>query len=263
MTILVLGGAGVRGALYAGAIAALKEKGITISRVIGTSAGAICGAAFCSGKSPEELHRLYRNILPSKILDKRWFPLWTFSGKGKSLVKGNALLSVLRDNLSPTFSDLYIPCTAVAHNYNLRRTDYLSRGDLPLSVRASASLPIFDMVEIGGFWYEDGGVSDNFPVNYSLENYPSERIIGVKIYASPKMGRASSPKSYFSRLSSLAEDILANNMSSNYVSYKNLLEIPLISHIGSMNFNITERDVDIMFESGYETTRLTLDKFWK
>ena len=52
---LVLSGGGVRGVAHIGAIQALLEHDIAPDVVSGSSAGAVVGALYCNGYSPEEM----------------------------------------------------------------------------------------------------------------------------------------------------------------------------------------------------------------
>ena len=56
---LALSGGGIRGAAHIGAIKALKENGIDIDSVAGTSAGAIIAALFAMGYTSKEMIRLF------------------------------------------------------------------------------------------------------------------------------------------------------------------------------------------------------------
>ena len=52
---LVLSGGGASGFAHIGVIQALEEKGIPIDYITGTSAGALIGALYASGYSPEQI----------------------------------------------------------------------------------------------------------------------------------------------------------------------------------------------------------------
>lgn len=71
---LVLGGGGVRGVAFAGAIAALEDAGYTVRRVAGVSAGAIVGALAVAGVPAVRMRSLareldYRAFALSDLLD--------------------------------------------------------------------------------------------------------------------------------------------------------------------------------------------------
>lgn len=56
---LVLSGGGVRGLAHIGMYRALTEAGYRISRVSGTSCGALIGLCIAAGKSPDEIEELF------------------------------------------------------------------------------------------------------------------------------------------------------------------------------------------------------------
>jgi len=55
---LVLSGGGSRGAAHIGVIKALEENNIPIDYIAGTSIGAVIGAMYASGYSPDEMKAL-------------------------------------------------------------------------------------------------------------------------------------------------------------------------------------------------------------
>ncbi|PIV06842.1 MAG: hypothetical protein COS57_01915, partial [Syntrophobacterales bacterium CG03_land_8_20_14_0_80_58_14] len=54
---LALGGGGVRGFCHIGVLKVLEQEEITIDLIAGTSAGALIGAAYAAGASPQEIYR--------------------------------------------------------------------------------------------------------------------------------------------------------------------------------------------------------------
>ena len=65
---LVLEGGGAKGAYQIGAWKALREAGIKIRGVAGTSVGALNGALICMDDL-EQAERLWKNIAYSKVMD--------------------------------------------------------------------------------------------------------------------------------------------------------------------------------------------------
>ena len=64
---LVLEGGGAKGAYQIGAWKALKEAGVELKGIAGTSVGALNGALICMGDL-EKAERLWENISYSKIM---------------------------------------------------------------------------------------------------------------------------------------------------------------------------------------------------
>ena len=59
---LVLSGGGARGIAHIGVIKALEEMGLQFSRISGTSAGAIVGALYGHGYTPNEIFDIIRQV---------------------------------------------------------------------------------------------------------------------------------------------------------------------------------------------------------
>ncbi|HVF57170.1 MAG TPA: patatin-like phospholipase family protein, partial [Pyrinomonadaceae bacterium] len=59
---LALSGGAARGAAHVGVLKVLRENGIKIDCVAGTSAGALVGGAYAAGMSIEELEELGRSL---------------------------------------------------------------------------------------------------------------------------------------------------------------------------------------------------------
>src|SRR5256884_3970480 len=55
---LVLGGGGMKGVAHVGVLQALTERGLVPSQVVGSSVGALVGAAWSAGKSIAELREI-------------------------------------------------------------------------------------------------------------------------------------------------------------------------------------------------------------
>jgi NTE family protein len=67
---LALGGGGLRGFAHLGVLRALDEACIRPDIVVGTSAGAIIGAAYASGTAPEELAATARRLKLSSLIGR-------------------------------------------------------------------------------------------------------------------------------------------------------------------------------------------------
>jgi NTE family protein len=64
---LVLGGGGLRGFAHVGVLRALEEAGIKPEIVVGTSAGAVVGAAYASGMTSAQIESAARNVRLSSL----------------------------------------------------------------------------------------------------------------------------------------------------------------------------------------------------
>jgi predicted acylesterase/phospholipase RssA len=156
---LVLGGGGARGFAQVGVIRALRENGIPIDLVGGTSMGAIVAAACAMDWDAPTMAALGREaFVDSKAFTEYTLPL-------VSLLRGQRLERVTRKIFGETLiEDLWIPQFSVSCNLTASEAVVHRRGLLWKAVRASGSLPgvLAPIVENGDLLV-DGGVLDNLP----------------------------------------------------------------------------------------------------
>ena len=82
------------------------------------------------------------------------------------------------------FSRLMVPFFCVAADMNARKPVVFRNGDLGEAIRASMSIPfVFKPLRKKDMLLYDGGVFNNFPWQYMVEDYKPDHIIGVKCTA--------------------------------------------------------------------------------
>ncbi|HET6406623.1 MAG TPA: patatin-like phospholipase family protein, partial [Chthoniobacteraceae bacterium] len=59
---LVLSGGGARGMAHIGALKALEELRVPVTRISGTSMGSVVGSLYASGMSPDEISKYFREL---------------------------------------------------------------------------------------------------------------------------------------------------------------------------------------------------------
>ena len=74
--MLVLSGGGTRGLAHIGVIEVLKEKGIPIAGIVGTSMGAIIGGLAASGYTPAELREVIASLDLTSLMSERTNPIF-------------------------------------------------------------------------------------------------------------------------------------------------------------------------------------------
>lgn len=155
---LCMSGGGTRGIAHLGMLKAMDEAGIRVSRISGASAGALAGAMYASGYSPDEIFDIYTSSQALKYLR----PAVNFRGIIK-MDKARAYL--LKYLPKDDFGALNMPLTVAATNLTSGATDFFTEGPLVEPLLASSALPIiFNPVEIAGNAYVDGGILANMPV---------------------------------------------------------------------------------------------------
>lgn len=178
---LALGGGASKGFAHIGIIKVLKENGIPVKVVTGTSAGSIVGSLYASGMSPDRLE------LEAEILGKTDLVDLTLSTSG--FIKGEKLQSYINQKVgNRQIQQFPIKFAAVATNFETGKAVAFNHGNVGLVVRASAAIPnVFQPVTIGGYKYVDGGLSQPVPVS-AAKKQGADFVIAVDISARPTKG---------------------------------------------------------------------------
>jgi NTE family protein len=123
----------------------------------GTSIGAIVGALYANGLSPETI----LDIIVKTSFFKTIRPAWTLKG----LLSIDGLRDILQKYISHNnFESLAIPLTVAATEIGRGKPVYFSSGPLIPALLASSSVPVvFNPYSFNGGVYVDGGVLDNLP----------------------------------------------------------------------------------------------------
>jgi predicted acylesterase/phospholipase RssA/CRP-like cAMP-binding protein len=157
---LVLGGGGARGLAQIGVVRAIREAGVPIDAVGGTSIGAIIGALVAFGRTDEQiLQSCKRAFVDDRPLDDLTLPMF-------SLLRGAKLERTIRHYVGDVdIVDLWQPYFCVSTNLSKSRVDVHAAGSLWKAIQASASLPgLLPPVVADGDLHVDGAVLDNLPV---------------------------------------------------------------------------------------------------
>ncbi len=174
---LALGGGAARGWSHIGVINALRERGIEVDMVCGTSIGALVGAALAAGKM-EQLEGWVRDL---KWQDVVGFLDLTLTKGG--VIQGRRVFEQLRQHYGvELIEELRLPFGAVATNLNNGLEVWLRSGSVVDAVRASSSLPgLFTPVYHNGHWLVDGGLVNPVPVSL-CRAMGAELVIAVDLF---------------------------------------------------------------------------------
>ncbi|KIG13269.1 hypothetical protein DB30_00413 [Enhygromyxa salina] len=157
---------------HVGLVCALERACLRPRRVVGSSAGAICGGLWASGIPGPDLVELLRDLQRQDFWDPSWQDLRSAAaardpGTRLGLLQGRKLDALLANALAASglgverIEQCEIPFAAITHELRSRRTHVHERGLLRPAIRASAALPImFGPVRIDGRLHADGGISD-------------------------------------------------------------------------------------------------------
>lgn len=189
---LVLGGGGTHGYAHIGAIKALEEHGIRPNLVVGTSAGAMVGAIYASGKSAKALEHIAMALDETDLLD--------ITPSKQGLIEGKALRNFINHQVNHRpIESLPIRFAAIATDAHTKAAVSFRQGDTGLAVQASSSIPKLFIAPripaIGGKKYIDGGQSTLLP-STAAKSMGAQFVIAVDVMSSPSTWSATqSPNS--------------------------------------------------------------------
>jgi NTE family protein len=173
---LVLGGGGARAYAHIGALRALREAGMKIDFVGGTSMGGLIGACLAIGWSDEEIERrIWNSFVRNSPLDDFLLPVVALTG-------GKKVDSRLNENFGELqIENLKTPFFCVSSNLTQNTLRIHKTGPLARSLRASIALPgILPPVVWDNDVLVDGAVLDNFPVT-TLRDFHRGPNIGIDV----------------------------------------------------------------------------------
>ncbi len=273
---LVLSGGGAKGLAHIGVIKALEDNNIPVDYIAGTSMGAIIGALYAIGITPDEMATMFRseefNSWYRGQFEKgygtfiyRREPTAEMVGVPISRNRNNRFGIMLPTNLiSPypmdlavmqifassiaaadyDFNRLMIPFRCVAADIQNKRPFILRRGDLGSAVRASMTYPfLFKPIVIDSTLLFDGGFYNNFPVDVMIEDFSPDFIIGSK-----SSGHVMSPDT--DDLLSQVGNMLMVETDYSIPDEKGVLIDINLSGVAIMDFHLVDEIVRI----GYENT---------
>jgi NTE family protein len=193
ITNLVFEGGGVKGIAFCGAVHVLEQTGIlkNITHIIGSSAGAICAGLLAIKYTSSELETIMKGLNMNQLTDDTWgffrdiYRLFHYYG----VYRGDAFISWYSKLIENKTGDKNFTFIQVYEKYNIDLTitgtclnkqttvyfNYINTPTMPIvnAVRISMSIPgVFCAVKMGDCVYVDGGVLNNYPINYynNIEN---------------------------------------------------------------------------------------------
>jgi NTE family protein len=264
---LVLSGGGAKGFAFIGLLKVIKEAGLPVDYIGGTSIGSIMGGLYAIGYDPDSIAKMVRStdwdaILTDKIerkyisYEEKEFGekfIITLPIKNSSLTlspslyQGQEISLMLNHYFSPAFntrdfSQLETPFLCVGTDLFTGNEVELDTGYLPMAVRASMSIPgYFAPVDYLGHYLVDGGVVNNFPVK-NVKDKGSDIIISGDVQPPLRSSRED-----FTSLTGVLDQVITfNRGEANQIGYQlSDIYIPLNTEYGIMDF--TDYDSIIAF----------------
>lgn len=237
----------------------LVEAGYEFEAICGTSGGAIVASALASGYKPnKELVKMIKETLPgkNKLINyslKTLFTHWGFD-------KGDKIESMFERLLVKKMGDVKIPIKVVCYNIDQKKCvvfDSQANAGMSLSkvIRASISIPgIFSPVNINGERIIDGCCGANYYLDIFGEG---QNVIGVRFSKSTKP--TGIIKSFNNYVSELANLMMESNMREHMDRATFAKTIVIESEYSTVDFTLTDKDVDKMILEGYAAA----DRFLK
>lgn len=184
---IVLEGGGAKGSYQIGAWKALREAGIQIKGIAGTSVGALNGALICMD-ALEQAEEIWSNLERSQIMDveDRFFAEGKrlFSERGIDISPLKNLIEEIVDEekIRQSGRDLFVSTISVTDRKPLIvDVKEVPPGKIKDMLLASAYLPIFKRERLGGKLYTDGGGANNVPID-ALTEHGYKNILIIRIY---------------------------------------------------------------------------------
>jgi NTE family protein len=264
-TVLVLGGGGLKGVAHIGVWKALEEAGIHPDAIIGTSIGAVIGAALAGGHGWRELAEVARALTKDEIVSINRRAIWFGGVREKAVFEGPHYHAWLERTLPVhEWSELVIPFRTNAVSLVSGKEIWFgadARMDVPLldATYASCALPIYfpPMETEDGDVLVDGGVLDVFPIRHA-KLWGAERIIGVDVGADllpPEEG-------LFDRgMIAIHDRVLGLNLELQRRNYLEGWEGPPLTYIRPEIGHLSGWDFDrnqFLLEEGYRAAREAL-----
>ena len=270
---VVMAGGGARAFTHIGVIKALRQSGVPVDQVGGTSMGAIVAAGVASRWSDEELTQRFRAAFVATN------PLSDYTLPLISLFTGRHVTRLLRTAFGDKeIEDLVLPFYCVTANLTTSNADIHTVGRLWRRLRASVAIPgVIPPFNEAGEVHVDGGVIDNFPVR-AMRRQGRGMTIGVDIdtggalAAGADVSEPWSAWQFFRRMlwkrnetlpiPSIVRILLRSALVASASraaedrAAADLLIVPPMNHIDLLDWT----SFDTAVEVGYRTTMEALDK---
>jgi NTE family protein len=159
---LALAGGFARGIAHIGVIRTLRNAGVPIDVVAGTSVGALIGACYCAGVPLNDMQRIAADTTFADF--GRWTPSWLG-------LATNLRIERYLERFTPakTFEELTTPLAIATSDINEGISVYYTRGQIGPPLRGSCAYPgLFVPIQFEGRTLVDGFLTAPVPVEGTL-----------------------------------------------------------------------------------------------
>ncbi len=281
---LVLGGGGMKGVAHVGVLQALTERGLVPSQIVGSSVGALVGAAWSAGKSIAELREIAIGLVRKDIFAVAHADMAFKRMRSPALFRREPLDQLLHRLVGDiTFQDLRnrLIVNTVDLNSGMQvfwGLDGLDEVPVKDAVFASCALPGYlPPREIRGRFYMDGATVDNLPVG-TARILGSDVIVAVDVSASNALRADTQDEGFasvFARAAEIAMQTILELRLREWTTPPIYYIHPRVEHISAFDFDhlrevvhprvehISAFDFDHLrevVEEGYRATVAALDR---
>jgi NTE family protein len=261
---LVLGGGGLRGLAHIGVVQALDEHRVEPAEVIGSSVGALVGAAWCAGSSGKELRQLARHL--------RREDLFRFAGADMALLRLRSpavyspepLADFVRGLLGDmSFDDLARPLLVNTVDINTGTQIFWGSAGLrtiPVAeaVLASCAMPgLLPAHQVGDRYLVDGAAAANLPVHPAARE-DRDVVFAVDVSGRGRPGVAVHRHGFaavYARAMELGIQRMDELALRHWTRPPLVLIRPAVWHVDLLSFRHNAE----LFEAGYRATHQVLD----
>ena len=224
---LALGGGGPKGLAHIGVIKSLIKHNIPIDFIAGTSAGSIAAIFYAARKNVYEMEEY--------IIKKNWWQmlsLVTDPSFKEGILQGKRLQDFMEGYLGRDlqFSDLKIPCKAVAVDLKDGKVVAIDQGSVVTGILASSAAPmILRPVLLDGRFLVDGGITSPVPVD-TVRKMGADIVIGVNLEKHYSYDDISGQMNFLS-VARHSFSVMIHNIASYEVKQADLVIAPNISNV--------------------------------
>jgi NTE family protein len=262
---LVLGGGGMKGLAHIGALRALEERGWIPDVVVGTSIGALLGAAWANGFSTVELTDVALGLQRSDVFHVARRAIATKLIRAPAIYRGAPLEELIRGFVGGlTFEELERRLVVASVDLNSGTQLYwglpgLRRVSVADAVLASCALPgFFPPRDIDGRFCVDGALADNLPVSLAA-TLGVDAVVAVDVGASSVL-RAETQEEGFAAIFARATEIVFQQLLevrlARWTGPALLLVQPRVEHVPMFSFEHTRE----LMDEGYRAAAAALDQ---
>lgn len=222
---LALGGGSLRGAAHVGVLKELTRRGIGVTHLAGTSAGAIVAGLYACGVAPCQMEEMLRELSIRKMMDLKI---------GKQGLTGQRIYEkLLQLTEGRHFSDLAIPLAVVCVDLVSGNLAVIRSGEVAMALRASMAIPgILAPVERGNQLLVDGYVLNNVPADV-VRAMGASYVVAVEVSRLPEQ-RTGHVFSHLSRYLSIASQYITDRQLKEHADL--IIDVDL-HHIGRFDFS--------------------------